>query len=406
MIRKTIFWIHLGCGVVAGLVVAMMSVTGVILTYERQMLAWADAGTYGEITAVGERLPIETMADALVARERAFEPTAFTQTNRPNAPVSFSAGRAGVRFVDPYTGETLGSGATGMRAFFSTVTGWHRWFNATGERRGVWRAVTGASNLAFLFLLVSGLYLWLPKVFKWAVLKTHVWFNPKAASSRARDYNWHHVFGIWTALPLIVVVATATVFSYSWANDLVYRAFAEEPPQRGVGRAPPTPASARGRDGGPANAVAADLSTTAAYGLDMQIRSLDELFAIAAGRVSDWESITLQLPQPADRIVRFTIDAGNGGQPQHRDTLVLDAASGAVDSWAPFASQSAGRRARSWVRFLHTGEALGVAGQTAAGLVSAASVLMVWTGLALAYRRLIVPLVRRFRRAARAGARA
>ena len=42
MVRSTIFWIHLVCGVAAGVVVLMMSVTGVILTYERQMLAWAE----------------------------------------------------------------------------------------------------------------------------------------------------------------------------------------------------------------------------------------------------------------------------------------------------------------------------------------------------------------------------
>jgi uncharacterized iron-regulated membrane protein len=47
------------------------------------------------------------------------------------------------------------------------------------------------------------------------------------------------------------------------------------------------------------------------------------------------------------------------------------------------------------VRFLHTGEVLGIAGQTIAGLVSLTSLFMVWTGLALAWRRLIVPLYRK-----------
>jgi uncharacterized iron-regulated membrane protein len=38
VIRKTVFWIHLGTGVIVGLVVLMMSVTGVLLTYERQLV--------------------------------------------------------------------------------------------------------------------------------------------------------------------------------------------------------------------------------------------------------------------------------------------------------------------------------------------------------------------------------
>ena len=101
---------------------------------------------------------------------------------------------------------------------------------------------------------------------------------------------------------------------------------------------------------------------------------------------------------PADAsapTVRIGVDRGNGGQPQHRHTFVLDAATGAVQAWQPFSSQSTGQKARSWIRFLHTGEALGIVGQTIAGIVSLTSLLMAWTGLALAYRRLIVPLYSR-----------
>jgi uncharacterized iron-regulated membrane protein len=44
--RKILFWCHLTAGVVAGLVILMMSATGVLLTYEKQMIEWADARTY------------------------------------------------------------------------------------------------------------------------------------------------------------------------------------------------------------------------------------------------------------------------------------------------------------------------------------------------------------------------
>lgn len=33
--RRAIFWVHLSCGVFAGLFILAMSVTGVLLTYER-----------------------------------------------------------------------------------------------------------------------------------------------------------------------------------------------------------------------------------------------------------------------------------------------------------------------------------------------------------------------------------
>src|SRR5690606_1179664 len=222
MFRKTVFWIHLVCGVAAGLVILMMSVTGVLLTYERQMLEWADRDLHAEPAANAVRRPLETLAQAVVLHEPAFEPTSIAISSEPAAPVSVAAGRSGSRYVNGYTGELLGEGATGLREFFRAVTGWHRWFNVEGEGRAAWRAITGASNLIFLFLILSGMYLWLPRLYKWAAFKTRLLFNAKATSAQARDFNWHHVFGIWSAIPLAVVVATATVFSYPWASDLVY----------------------------------------------------------------------------------------------------------------------------------------------------------------------------------------
>ena len=235
MVRSTIFWIHLACGVVTGLVVLMMSVTGVILTYERQMLAWADRATYPAPTPNAQRLTLEELVEAAKLRRPEFTPSTIMVRNEPDAAVVLGAGRSGSLVVDPYSGEVREPGAQGLRTFFSAVTGWHRWFNATGESRATAKAITGASNLAFLFLVLSGIYLWLPRMWKWAAFKTRLLFNPYATTAKARDFNWHHVFGIWSAIPLAIVVATATVFSYPWANDLVYRAVGEQPPRQGGG---------------------------------------------------------------------------------------------------------------------------------------------------------------------------
>jgi len=389
MFRKTVFWLHLICGVSTGLVVLMMSVTGVLLTYERQIIAWAGHEDYAPPGPAAARLPLEELLSVAKLQRPDFTPQTIMLRNEPNTPVTLGAGRSGTLLAHPHTGTVTEPGAARLRAFFAAVTGWDRWFNASGESRATARAITGASNVAFLFLVLTGIYLWLPRVYKWAAFKAHVLFNPKAISGKARDFNWHHVFGIWSALPLAVVVATAVVFSYPWANDLVYRSVGEQPPARG---GPPGSAggTAGGRGGEPAAAVnGAEPSNGSAPAR----LSYEELFARAA-KHDDWQTLTLTLDAAATN-VRFAIDQGNGGQPQLRHTLMLDAVTGAIVSWAPFSSQSVGQQTRVWIRFLHTGEALGIVGQTIAGLVSLTSVLMVWTGLALAWRRLIVPLYSR-----------
>lgn len=117
--RKVIFWAHLVAGLVAGIVVLIMSVTGVALMYERQMLEWADKKQV-VVPAGAERLSLE----ALIARVRATEtnaPTAITLAANPAAPTQIAFGREKTLHINPYTGESLGEGAKGIRAFFQSM---------------------------------------------------------------------------------------------------------------------------------------------------------------------------------------------------------------------------------------------------------------------------------------------
>lgn len=372
MFRKTIFWLHLGSGVITGLVVAMMSVTGVFLTYQNQVFAWSDRAYHRESESIDEGID---SAESFIAAAQAADLNivSLKYWNDPQAPVLASGGRGeGSLFIDAYNGEVLGEPSPGIRNLFSTVTRWHRWFNATGDSRQTAKLITGISNLAFLFLVVSGMYLWLPKLIRWPLLRERLVFSSKVNNAQQRDFNWHHVFGIWSAIPLIVVVATASVFSFSWANDLVYTIAGEEPPSRSSNTrsARPTgePVESRRR------------------------LPLDELLTTAKSKTDDWKTITVNVPKQDENEVSFRIDTGSGRQPQYQSTLVLNAVTGEAMSYETLADRSPGRQARSWIRFLHTGEAFGFFGQTIAGVVSLTSLFMVWTGLALAWRRLISPL--------------
>ena len=108
---------------------------------------------------------------------------------------------------------------------------------------------------------------------------------------------------------------------------------------------------------------------------------------VAEQRSPEWTILTARLPRPSDRELQITIDTGTGAQPQKKATLQLERATGAVKKWEPFEAQSPGRQWRSWMRFAHTGEYYGLTGQTIAMLVTAGSVVLVWTGFALTWRR-------------------
>ena len=59
MFRKVLFWLHLSAGVLAGLIILMMSVTGVLLTYERQLQVWED-GPY-----ITNRRPVNSASPSI-----------------------------------------------------------------------------------------------------------------------------------------------------------------------------------------------------------------------------------------------------------------------------------------------------------------------------------------------------
>jgi uncharacterized iron-regulated membrane protein len=366
--RTILFWCHLATGVTVAAVVLTMSVTGVLLTYQRQMTAWADTRGLdgGAPTPGARRLPVDSLL-ARVQRAAGGSPTAITWRAGREAPVEVAFGRERTLFVNAYTGAVVGEGARGVRAFFRTVTDVHRWLAASDERRKIGRSITGAANLGFLFLVMSGFYLWWPRNWTRAALRNVGLFR-RGLSGRARDFNWHNVIGLWSVVPLFVIVLSGVVISYPWASNLVYRAVGEAPPPRGG------PGAGAGRPGGEGGAPA--------------LAQVDALLARAGQRLPGWRSITLQLAPSADGSVTFSLDRGTGGQPQERAQLTLDPATGRDVRWEPFGAQSPGRRLRSVLRFAHTGEVLGIAGQTIAGLVSLGAAVLVWTGLALTWRRL------------------
>jgi uncharacterized iron-regulated membrane protein len=82
----------------------------------------------------------------------------------------------------------------------------------------------------------------------------------------------------------------------------------------------------------------------------------------------------------------FTIDRGSG-RPDQRYQVTLDRRTAEVVRWEPFSSYNTGRRIRTWFRFLHTGEAGGIAGETVAGIASTGAAMLAWTGICLALRR-------------------
>ena len=381
MIRATIFWLHLTVAAAAGLVILMLAVTGVVLSLEETVAGLAERRYFVAAPEGAERLPPEEIAGAA-----GFTATSMSYRSDPRAPVHVHEGQDRYARVNPYTGQVLTTGPGGLERFFGGVHNWHRWFNVSRGSVRRARAVTGAVNVAFLFLLLTGPILWLPRPVTRRSLTNVILFRPRATGA-SRDLNWHQVVGIWSVLPLAAIAATGVATSYPAVGDQVYPM---------VGNAVSTGAWAVGsasEEVGPGGAL---VSEDSARGPDADLRAV---LATAEAWAPGWRTLILNVPRPEDSEVRVELREGRAGQPHRTGFLTLDAASGAARAWESFADHTPARRAQQFLRYAHTGEYWGLGGRLLAGLFSLAAALMVWTGLSLAVRRLRRFV--RFRRAAR-----
>lgn len=391
-LRKIVFWLHLVAGLVAGLVIAVMSFTGAALAFEHEIVEWAERDVRRvEVPAGAQAKPLDELLSVFKEAYPDVRPSGVTVTADPRDAVAVSAGRDGTYYIDPYTAGIREPAPTRTHDFMHLMESWHRYLALSGDQRPYGKAITGACNLAFLFLAVSGLWIWWPRRWTWRALKPSLWFT--GAKGKARDWNWHNVIGFWSLPVLIVLTATGMVISYRWASDLPYRLVGEQPPAQGG----PGPAS----------------SENPVIDQPEGARRLSYSGALAAIQqaVPSWKTITLRegLPrrrggpgagagiQPGQDDSRpqkrgpqpysATVNADDGTPAFSSSQLVLNPFTGAILSNSGYADLTPGRKIRTWLRFLHTGQALGWIGQFVAGLACVGGVVLVYTGFALSWRR-------------------
>ena len=376
-IRDLIFWLHLIIGMTLGVFILLMSVTGVLLTYERQMIRMAQNSA---ISAPSDAAPLsyQGLADAAIEAGGAPGHVMTVPTGREGA-VSVSAGRRNSFLMNPYTGERLEAAGEGTRAFFRRVMFIHRWLAFTGGRNEVGAQVNGVSNLLFTLLCLTGIYLWLPRVWRWAFVKPRVTLLANHPNAKARHFNWHHALGLWFAVPLVFITLTGAVFSYRWAGEFVSWVF------------------------GGSQGVAVEQTEVVAEPprLQGEIVSLDRLVEQARAQSRrDGRRVQITLPEPDAATTRVALDFGNGVEPGAIHTYDIRRDGQAIQRLDPRADMPLARKARIFIRFLHTGEVFGLIGQTLAGIASAVAVLLVYTGLCLGSARLWMLYQKRRRRRA------
>src|SRR5438874_2649962 len=92
-LRKFFFWLHLVAGTVAGIVIFIMSVTGVVLAYQREISDFVDRGfRVQRSVGVSSHLPAGVLLTK-TTESQGKVPTAFTLRSDESAPAEAAYGR-------------------------------------------------------------------------------------------------------------------------------------------------------------------------------------------------------------------------------------------------------------------------------------------------------------------------
>lgn len=377
---KSRFWFqaHWLVGITVGVLLAMMGVTGAIMSFQDPILESLNAEAR-KVEVQGERQPMpaliahaEAEAQRIGARVRT---VTVPQQSDGAARVLFLSGPSEiVRYIDPYTGEWQAGGARG-ETFFEIVEEVHR--GLITDRLGgkyVGRRVLDICAIVLIGLVATGLYLrWPKRTTNW-----RAWFVVETRlRGRGFLYSLHAVIGTYV-LPLLLLSAlTGLYFAYDWYGNMLKR-LAGVPPvaeERMAGK------------------------TLVAPNVDNIWSAFTQ--ATAAEKVGQ---VSLRLPKADEEPLRILYLDADAPHMTAFNTIKLDPATAQVLSHERYADKQTGARLLSSMLSIHKGSYFGVIGSLLLMLSSLALPLFVITGWMMYLDRRQVEERARKRQAASAGA--
>ena len=227
MLKKIFFQIHWFFGITAGLILALMGVTGAIYSYEQQILRWMNPDSYVVQVQNQPKLSPAQIYQHFTTQDPNIKINSITIAQDPSVASSLNIAKEGMRkgkevLINPYSAQVLPE-VKGQK-FFQFIQQLHR--NLTvGE---VGKQITGACTLILIFFVLSGLYLRWPKkhsLKQWFVVKTQL---------KGRSFLWdlHAVVGTWVVIFYLLLACTGLYWSYDWWRNGMYAVLGVDAPKK------------------------------------------------------------------------------------------------------------------------------------------------------------------------------
>ncbi|MHB1206895.1 MAG: PepSY-associated TM helix domain-containing protein [Rhodospirillaceae bacterium] len=350
-LRPLLFTLHLYLAVAVGLYIAMLGVTGAILAFETEIDLLAHANL-AYVTPAPPRLSLAELGEAVAKAYPGQKINHYDMGEAPNLAtrVYVSADtRTGdmLVYVNPYTGQILGSRTdAGVLGF---IHSFHQ--RLTPPRPGRddrTKAFISWISVAALFLLVSGIWLWWPRMR----------FGIGAGGGRAFWYDVHATLGVAAVAFMVLLTTTGILMGFgSTTRPMLYALTGSQPTP--PPKIPPPPADAT------------------------QAISVDRALVIAGDAVPGAKPVAISVANARAYFVLIHPP----GDSFYLGQVTVDKYTGAVLAAGTPATRPAGDRLAVLIATIHRGDVFGIPSKVIMALASLIIALQAVSGAVMWIKR-------------------
>ena len=220
LLYKISAWLHLWLGLLSGIVVFIVSITGAIYTFKDEIQLLVEPFQTVEVPADASMLPPSELSNAV--QDAYNYPSVWGVEYRGEGksavvPYYSDPSNYQVGYVNPYTAEPLHNRYLDGDFFRFIIEGHYQlWLP-----RWIGKPIVAYGTLLFVILLISGLILWWPKRWSKRYVQKGLKISWKSTWRRI-NYDLHNVIGFYCLLVALVLALTGMVYGMNWFKNSVY----------------------------------------------------------------------------------------------------------------------------------------------------------------------------------------
>lgn len=344
--KEIIKKIHLWLGLITGLVVFIVSITGAIYVFQEEINLLLQAGVYKNVEKQKDPflspLEIKKQSEDFFKKKIIFmTATVYPEGDRATIVWVRDSTRKYTAIVqNPYTGAVMHSYPYNVN-FWAIVLGLHTSLLIPG----VAHHIVSISTILFIVLLISGFILWYPKRRKNLKQRLAIKWG---ASPKRLNYDLHNVLGFYMSWASIFIALTGLIMAYQWMDKAVYWL-------------------ATGGEHQLQQASAKSKLTNRNFNFATEV---DKKITVILAKYNDVDNYYIEYPRDSVDCYKIRVNTNRGFFYNRNDFYAVDQYSGEIVATDLWEEKNKGDKLQSANLNIHIGAILGTTGKIIAFLAS------------------------------------